>query len=59
MEVIYPVQCDPLSQSKLYMPSFILRVADDEPASETEISQLQQLLTAMHMNKFRRTLASA
>ena len=44
------------SEQTIYMSSFILWVADDEPASETEISQLQQLPAAM--NEFRRTLAS-
>ena len=44
------------SEQTIYMSSFTLWVADDEPASETEISQLQQLLAAM--NEFRRTLAS-
>ena len=37
------------------MSSFILWVADDEPASETDISQLQLLPAAM--NEFRLTLA--
>ena len=38
------------------MSSFILWVSDDEHASETGISQLQQLPPAS-MNEFRRTLA--
>ena len=44
------------SEKTIYMSSFILWAADDEPASETEISQLQQLPTGM--NEFRLTLAS-
>ena len=56
VEVVNPVKYDLLSQNKLYMPFFILWVADDEPESETEISLLKQLLAAM--NEFRRTLAS-